>query len=422
MTDAEHSAALPLDAARAEVQSLTEQIIGARDAYYGGDAPLVDDATYDGWMHRLEELERLHPEVQGQDSPTLTVGRGSATLFAPVEHAERMLSLDNVFSADELREWCRKAQRGAGRRVRWLTELKIDGLAISLRYENGVLTSAATRGDGRVGEDVTVNALRVAGIPQRLSGTGHPPARRGARRGLHPGRGFEELNALQARLRERVTPTPRPAAPIGRGGGRPSVPRVRQPAQRRQRRPAPAAREEDGLELEAGEARVASPAPLRPRHRRVARTRRSPSQSEVYDTARGLGAAHSPYFRSSDAVDGVIDFVEHYGEHRHDVEHEIDGIVVKVDELALHDELGRDQPCSAVGDRLQVPARAGQHEAARHRRVGGSHRPGHAVRRDGAGARGGQRRAAGDAAQPGRRARPRACSSATPSCCARRAT
>src|SRR3546814_7360596 len=104
-------------------------------------------------MRRLEAIERLYPELQGQDSPTLSVGAASATMFAPVEHAERMLSLDNVFSADELREWCVKTAAAAGRAVRWLTELKIDGLAISLRYENGVLTSAATRGDGRVGEE-----------------------------------------------------------------------------------------------------------------------------------------------------------------------------------------------------------------------------------------------------------------------------
>ena len=166
---------LTLDEARDEVSTLIDRITGARDGYYGADAELVDDATYDGWMRRLEAIERLHPELQGQDSPTLTVGAASGTMFAPVEHAERMLSLDNVFSAEELREWCVKAQAAAGRPVRWLTELKIDGLAINLRYENGVLTSAATRGDGRIGEDVTFNAVRVTGIPSRLEGTGHPP-------------------------------------------------------------------------------------------------------------------------------------------------------------------------------------------------------------------------------------------------------
>src|SRR3546814_12296142 len=102
-------------------------------------------------MRRLEAIERLYPELQGQDSPTLSVGAASATLFAPVQHAERMLSLDHDFSADELREWCVKTAAAAGRAVRWLTELKTDGIAISLRFEDGAPTSAATRGDGQFG-------------------------------------------------------------------------------------------------------------------------------------------------------------------------------------------------------------------------------------------------------------------------------
>ena len=133
---------LPLESARAEAVRLTELILGARDAYYGRDAEIVDDATYDAWMHRLEAIERLHPELQGQDSPTLSVGAASGTLFAPVEHAERMLSLDNVFSDDEFLSWAAKVERDAGRRVHYLCELKIDGLALSLRYERGRLASA----------------------------------------------------------------------------------------------------------------------------------------------------------------------------------------------------------------------------------------------------------------------------------------
>lgn len=342
MTDAQLPADLPLDQARAEAQGLTDRIIQARDAYYGRDAEIVDDATYDGWMRRLEALERLHPELQTQDSPTLNVGAATSTLFAPVEHAERMLSLDNVFSEDELRDWCRKAQDAAGRRVRWLTELKIDGLAISLRYENGVLTSAATRGDGRVGEDVTVNALRVAGIPQRLSGTGHPPIVEVRGEVFIPVAAFEELNALQARLRERVFDDAR------RRGAEEE--RARRSADRRFpafANPRNAAsgglrqqlEKKDGLELEAGEARVAS---LRLFVHGIGAWQHPPvaSQSEVYTLLSEWGLPTSPYFQTTDSIDGVLDFVAHYGEHRHDVEHEIDGIVVKVDELALHDELG----------------------------------------------------------------------------------
>ena len=134
----DHSAAtLTLDDARAEAETLTTRILDARDAYYGRDASLVDDATYDRWMQRLEELERLFPELRGQDSPTQTVGAAGETGAATIQHAERMLSLDNVFSPDELREWMVKTQTSAGRPVAWLTELKIDGLALDLVYRDG---------------------------------------------------------------------------------------------------------------------------------------------------------------------------------------------------------------------------------------------------------------------------------------------
>jgi DNA ligase (NAD+) len=342
VTEPAESADLSLGEARSEAQELTDRIIQARDAYYGRDAEIVDDATYDVWMRRLEELERLHPELQTQDSPTLSVGAASATLFAPVEHAERMLSLDNVFSPDELSDWCRKAQDAAGRPVRWLTELKIDGLAISLRYEDGVLTSAATRGDGRVGEDVTVNALRVAGIPQRLAGSGHPRLVEVRGEVFIPVAAFDELNALQARLRERVFDEAR-ARGVDDERARRSADR-RFPAFANPRNAASGGLRQqldkkDGLELEAGEARVAS---LRLFVHGIGAWQAPPvdSQSEIYAQLAEWGLPTSPYFRTTDTIEGVLDFVAHYGEHRHDVEHEIDGIVVKVDELALHDELG----------------------------------------------------------------------------------
>lgn len=329
--------------ARAEAAELTERILRARDAYYGEDAELVDDATYDGWLRRLEELERLHPEVQTQDSPTLSVGAASTTMFAPVEHAERMLSLDNVFSPDELRDWCVKAQGSAGRPVRWLTELKIDGLAISLRYENGVLTSAATRGDGRIGEDVTVNALRVHGIPERLSGTGHPPLVEVRGEVFIPVAAFEELNALQARMRERVIDQARERGNLTEERARLSADR-RFPAFANPRNAASGGLRQqldkkDGLELEAGRARLAS---LRLFVHGIGAWTAPPvaSQSEIYDLLADWGLPTSPYYKTFDDIDGVLGFVAHYGEHRHDVEHELDGIVVKVDELALHDELG----------------------------------------------------------------------------------
>lgn len=333
-----------LGAARVEAEALTERILSARDAYYGRDAELVDDATYDGWMQRLEALERLHPELQGQDSPTLTVGAAESSMFAPVEHAERMLSLDNVFSLDELREWCAKAQASAGRPVRWLTELKIDGLAISLRYEHGTLTSAATRGDGRIGEDVMPNAVRVAGIPQRLAGRGHPPLVEVRGEVFIPVAAFAALNALQADMRDRaVAETKARARSFDEAKARLSAER-RFPSFANPRNAASGGlrqqlEKKDGLEREAGQARLDS---LRLFVHGIGAWERPPvgSQSEVYALLAEWGLPTSPYFRTFDEIDGVLGFVDHYGAHRHDVEHEIDGVVVKVDELALHAELG----------------------------------------------------------------------------------
>lgn len=342
MTDAPTSLPASLDDARAEAERLTSLIVDARDAYYGRNAELVDDATYDGWMRRLEQVEDRFPEVRGQDSPTLTVGAAQGSMFAPVEHTERMLSLDNVFSAAELADWCAKTEAAAGRAVRWLTELKIDGLAISLHYEHGVLTTAATRGDGRVGEDVTENALRVAGIPRRLSGTGHPAVMEVRGEVFIPVAAFDELNALQARMRDRVVDDA-----LARGGDRE---RAERSAQRRFppfANPRNAASgglrqqldKKTGLEREAGAARVAS---LRLFVHGVGAWPHPPvpTQSEVYTLLREWGLPTSPYVRTFDDVDGVLGFVAYYGEHRHEVEHEIDGVVVKVDEFALHDELG----------------------------------------------------------------------------------
>ena len=342
MTDAADSPPASLDDARTEAARLTEQILDARDAYYGRNAEIVDDATYDSWMLRLEQLERFFPELQGQDSPTQTVGAAQTSMFAPVAHAERMLSLDNVFSVGELREWCAKAQASAGRPVRWLTELKIDGLAISLRYENGVLTSAATRGDGRVGEDVTVNAVQVSGIPQRLAGTGHPALVEVRGEVFIPVAAFDELNALQARMRERVFTDARARGVDEEKADRSAARRF--PAFANPRNAASGGLRQQldkktGLELQAGRARLES---LRLFVHGIGAWQNPPvaSQSEVYGLLAEWGLPTSPYFRTTESIDGVVEFVENYGEHRHAVEHEIDGVVVKVDELALHDELG----------------------------------------------------------------------------------
>jgi DNA ligase (NAD+) len=308
-----------LEKAAAEAAALTSRILELRDAYYEQNAPLVSDAEYDAMMRRLELIEHLFPELQGQDSPTQTVGgRAQASLFDPVTHAERMLSLDNVFSADELRGWSERVERASARPVHYLTELKIDGLAVNLRYENGRLVSAATRGDGVVGEDVTENIAAIRSIPTRLAGSGHPPLVEVRGEIFFPVESFRELNELQLAAGEKVFANPRNAA----SGS------LRQKAESKN------AAQRKLMENRLGRLRMLVHG--------IGTWPNPPvsAQSEVYALLKDWGLPTSSHFRVFDSIDGVVGFIEHYGEHRGSVEHEIDGIVVKVDELALHDELG----------------------------------------------------------------------------------
>lgn len=305
--------------AKEEADALTTQILELRDAYYERNEVLVDDAEYDRAMRRLEELEHAYPELQGQDSPTQTVGgRAQTTLFAPVQHAERMLSLDNVFSLEEFEAWAARVEKSAGRGIHYLCELKIDGLALNLRYEHGQLTSAATRGDGVVGEDVTQNVRFLTGIPTTLKGEGHPAIVEVRGEVFFPIQAFRELNANQAEAGERVFANPRNAA----SGSLRQKEEGKNPAQRELMR--------DRL----GRLRMlvhgigAWPDPP------VA------AQSEVYELLASWGLPTSTHFRVEKTVAAAAGFIEYYGDHRDSVEHEIDGIVIKVDELALHDELG----------------------------------------------------------------------------------
>lgn len=319
MVDDDIDQGISLADAADEVEHLTIRINEARDAYYERDTVIISDAEYDGLMHRLEALERSYPQLQSQDSPTLTVGgRGETTLFAPVEHAERMLSLDNVFSLDELAEWADRAEAAAGRRVHWLCELKIDGLALSLRYQRGRLVSAATRGDGRVGEDVTENVRFIPGIPLKLEGEGHPELVEVRGEVFFPTEFFGALNARQAEAGEREFANPRNAA----SGS------LRQKSEGK-----------NAAQLELMRMRLGG---LKMLVHGVGAWPDPPvaAQSGVYELLASWGLPTSPRYRVADSVRGVQEFVSYYGEHRHSVEHEIDGIVVKVDELALHDELG----------------------------------------------------------------------------------
>ena len=307
------------DAAKTEADALTGRILELRDAYYERDSVLVSDDEYDSMLRRLQELERLFPELQSQDSPTQTIGgRAETTLFAPVRHADRMLSLDNVFSIDEFDAWATKVERDSGRSVRYLCELKIDGLAINLRYENGVLVTAATRGDGVVGEDVTENVAWVPSIPRRLAGSGHPPLVEVRGEVFFAVAAFRDLNSEQSAAGDRIFANPRNAASGSlrqkeEGKTPPQVERMRRRLGRLSM-------------LVHGVGAWQNP-PV-------------DAQSQVYELLATWGLPTSTHFRVLPSSGEVAEFIEYMGVHRDSVEHEIDGIVIKVDELALHPELG----------------------------------------------------------------------------------
>ncbi len=297
--------------ARHRWADLADEIRGHRFAYYVRDAPTVSDAQFDTLMKELEALEEAHPGLRTPDSPTQQVGGTWSTDFEPVDHLERMLSLDNAFSTDELREWAARVERDAGP-VRYLCELKIDGLAINLLYEDGRLVRGATRGDGRTGEDVTLNVRTIEGIPHTLTAVeGVPFPTRVEVRGevFFPIEAFAELNARLVEQGKAPFANPRNAA--------------------------------------AGSLRMKDPrvTATRPLHMLVhgigARTGFDiVSQSQSYDLLKAWGLPTSQTYQVVGSVDEVVAFIEYFGEHRHDQIHEIDGVVVKVDDVAQQRRLG----------------------------------------------------------------------------------
>jgi DNA ligase (NAD+) len=301
------------DAALAEAQALTERIEQARLAYYERNESVIADAEYDALMRRLEELESTYPELQGQDSPTLSVGGRVASTFDPVTHAERMMSLDNVFDEEQFAAWYDRVAKDAAARPQLLCELKIDGLAISLTYVNGKLTQAATRGDGVVGEDVTANVKTIAGIPHTLTATpaGPPIPPLVEVRGeiFFPIEAFHQLNEQLAAADDKVFANPRNAA---------------------------------SGSLRQKDASKTAGRPLRMLVHGIGAWAEVPvtSQSEVYGLLAGWGLPVSTHFRVVDDPTVAIAFIREMGAARESVEHEIDGIVIKVDELAVQRELG----------------------------------------------------------------------------------
>ncbi|MBO1901192.1 NAD-dependent DNA ligase LigA [Leucobacter weissii] len=351
------------DAARSESERLTTEIERYRTAYYSEAVSLVSDAEYDALIRRLAEIEREFPELAGLDSPTQQVGAAIVSAGFPThEHAERMLSLDNVFTIDELREWAEKALAAAGREVRWLSELKIDGLAISLAYRDGVLETATTRGDGRVGEDITENVEFIPAIPRRLEGRGWPRFFEARGEVFLSGADFAALNERQHELqaehaaeqRAKGVPEDRISVryPEFANARNTAAGSLRQRAEKKNPRELALMRERLGrlaLYLHgtgAWEQRPDGAGAFTQRPDGAdapdqdAEVPSLENQSDAYRLMAEWGLPVSPHTRVLDTVDEVVAFVEDRGAHRHDFEHEIDGVVVKIDELALHAELG----------------------------------------------------------------------------------
>jgi len=334
-------APVPTDfaSARAASENLTDLIDRYRLAYYSEATSLVSDAEYDGLIHQLEAIEQAFPELAGLDSPTQQVGAAVVSAgFPEHEHAERMLSLDNVFSLEEFTEWAEKTRAASGRTVRWLSELKIDGAAISLAYRNGQLETATTRGTGWVGEDITENVRFISAIPASLTGEGIPEFFE-ARGEVFLGReDFEWLNLRQHELQSEYE---RDQRAKGLSSDKitvrfPEFANARNTAagSLRQRAEKKSARE---LELMAERLGKLS---LYVHGIGAWHDPQFANQSDAYRLLGEWGLPVSPHSRVFDTVAEVVDFIEDRGTHRDQVEHEIDGIVVKVDELALHAELG----------------------------------------------------------------------------------
>ncbi len=295
-------------AARHRHAGLSAEITEANHRYHVLDSPTISDAEYDTLMRELRALEERYPELRTPDSPTQRVGGAISTEFTPVEHLERLLSLDNAFSADELDAWGARVARLGGEGP-YLCEVKIDGLAVDLVYRSGALVRAATRGDGVTGEDVTPNIRTLASVPLRLTGTGIPETLEVRGEVFLPVAAFHELN-------ERLTEAGRPPFANPRNSAAGSL---------RQKDP-----------------RVTASRPLQLilHGVGVASEQAPETHSGWYERLRGWGLPVSGLFTVTPELAGVRDYIAYYGEHRHDPPYEIDGVVVKIDRLDLQRKLG----------------------------------------------------------------------------------
>ncbi|MEU2585181.1 NAD-dependent DNA ligase LigA [Streptomyces avermitilis] len=296
--------------AREKHAQLAEQIEEHRFRYYVKDAPVVSDAEFDTLLRSVEALEEEYPELRTPDSPTQKVAGAYETEFTAVQHRERMLSLDNAFDDLGLAAWAERVAKDIGTSDHhFLCELKVDGLAVNLTYEHGRLTRAATRGDGRTGEDITPNVRTIAEIPDRLQGDRIPDLVEIRGEVYFPMEKFEELNARLVEAGDKPFANPRNAAA---GSLRQKDPRVT--ATRPLHMVVHGIGARQGFDIDR--------------------------LSQAYELLREWGLPTTRYARVVDDLDGVREFIAYYGENRHSVEHEIDGVVVKLDEIRLQGRLG----------------------------------------------------------------------------------
>ena len=315
--------------ARRRHADLSLEITEADHRYYILDSPTISDIDYDTKMRELRALEEQYPDLRTPDSPTQTVHGAISTLFTPVEHLERLLSLDNVFTDEDLGGWADRATRLGGTGP-YLCELKIDGLAIDLVYRDGALVKAATRGDGRTGEDVTPNIRTITSIPARLSGTGHPAVLEVRGEVFMPVEAFGKLNESLLDAGKAAFANPRNSAA---GSLRQKDPKVT------------ASRALDAImhgigrvEGSADDTGISGEAagPGEEGHLEGA----PDTQSGWYERLREWGLPVSNLYKVVPDMTGVREYIDHYAEHRHDTPYEIDGVVVKVDQIALQRQLG----------------------------------------------------------------------------------
>jgi DNA ligase (NAD+) len=309
LPEAAELAGVPTEARQRHAR-LSVELTEHQHRYHVLDSPLISDAEYDALMRELNEIEESYPALRTPDSPSQKVGGAISTLFTPVTHNERLLSLDNAFSAEEFDAWAARAARLAesGPPGPYLCELKIDGLAIALLYRDGRLVRGATRGDGRTGEDVTPNIRTIASVPARLSGSGWPETLEVRGEVFFPVAGFGELNVALTEAGKPPFANPRSAAA---GSLRQKDPRVT------------ASRALDVIVHGVGSS-GGGPG----------------TQSGWYERMREWGLPVSGLFKVTPDTDGVREYIGYYAEHRHDPPYEIDGVVIKLDRVAVQRELG----------------------------------------------------------------------------------